>query len=105
MTREEWEKDFARCLGMWLNGEELPETDERGRALHDASFLVLFNAHHDLIDFKLPDPDGGTWRGEIDTSHGNGRGARRARRRPRDTYPAAGTLARRAAAGRTRATA
>ncbi|HEX3061421.1 MAG TPA: glycogen debranching protein GlgX, partial [Usitatibacter sp.] len=25
MTVEEWEKDFARCLGMWLNGEGLPE--------------------------------------------------------------------------------
>jgi glycogen operon protein len=31
MTVEEWEKEFARCLGMWLYGEELPETDERGQ--------------------------------------------------------------------------
>jgi glycogen operon protein len=68
MTPEEWEKEFARCLGMWLNGEELPETDERGRALHDASYLVLFNAHHDLIEFELPQlPEGGTWLTEIDT--------------------------------------
>ena len=67
MTPEEWDKDFARCLGMWLNGEQLPETDERGRPLQDASFLVLFNAHHDVIEFKLPEVGGG-WRGEIDTS-------------------------------------
>jgi glycogen operon protein len=69
MTTEEWEKDFARCLGMWLNGEELPETDERGRPLHDTSFLVLFNADNGVIRFKLPPLlDGSAWRTEIDTT-------------------------------------
>jgi glycogen operon protein len=71
MTHEEWQKDFARCLGMWLNGEQLPETDYRGHALHDASFIVLFNAHHDKIDFHLPEPAGG-WFCEIDTSYDTG---------------------------------
>ena len=71
MTPEEWQKDFARCLGMWLNGDWLPETDERGHPLHDASFLVLFNAHHDVIDFKLPEI-GGRWHPEIDTSYDTG---------------------------------
>jgi glycogen operon protein len=89
MTPEEWEKDFARCLGMWLNGEQLPETDERGRALHDASFLVLFNAHHDLIEFKLPDPGGTGWRGEIDTSTDTG-DVPPEHASPRDTYPLQG---------------
>jgi glycogen operon protein len=86
MTTEEWEKDFARCLGMWLNGEHLPETDERGRALHDASFLVLFNAHHDVIEFHLPDPgDGGSWVGEVDTSTETG-DVPPERSRPSGTY-------------------
>jgi len=73
MTPEEWEKDFARSLGMWLDGEQLPETDPRGHGLHDASFLVLFNAHHDLIDFLLPDPGpGGSWLAEVDTTFETG---------------------------------
>ena len=73
MTHEEWETEHARCLGMWLNGEQLPETDERGRALHDASFLVLFNAHHDEIAFLLPElGEEGAWRAEIDTAHETG---------------------------------
>jgi isoamylase len=72
MTPEEWEKEFARCLGMWLNGEQLPETDERGHRLQDASFLVLFNAHHDLIDFHLPDLGEARWHVEIDTSFNTG---------------------------------
>jgi glycogen operon protein len=69
MTHEEWQKDFARCLGMWLNGDQLPETDERGHPLRDASFLVLFNAHHDVIEFQLPDLGTGRWHAEIDTSY------------------------------------
>jgi isoamylase len=90
MTPEEWEKDFARCLGMWLNGEQLPETDDRGRPLHDASFLVLFNAHHDVIDFTLPGP-GGTdaWRTEVDTSFDTGEPSPE-RVSPQDTYPLQG---------------
>jgi len=65
MTTEEWEKEFARSLGMWLNGDWLPETDDRGKTLRDSSYLVLFNAHHDRIDFKLP--EGAGWRTEVDT--------------------------------------
>jgi glycogen operon protein len=84
MTPEEWEKEFARCLGMWLNGEQLPELDERGRQLHDASFLVLFNAHHDQIDFKLP--AGHAWRTEVDTAFETGEP-------PQDAAPPAGSYA------------
>jgi isoamylase len=90
MTPEEWEKEFARCLGMWLNGEELPETDARGRPLHDASFLVLFNAHHDVIEFKLPAPGGNdSWRTVVDTSFEAGEPGPEAEA-PGDAYPLQG---------------
>jgi isoamylase len=73
MTPEEWEREFARALGMWLYGEALPETDERGRPLQDSSFLVLFNAHDEAIDFQLPGlEEGASWRTEIDTSFDHG---------------------------------
>jgi glycogen operon protein len=83
MTPEEWEKDFARCLGVWLHGEGLPETNERGHPLTDASFLVLFNAHDGAIDFKLP--EGSTWETEIDTSTASGDPPEE-RRRPSGSY-------------------
>ncbi len=90
MTTDEWEKDFARCLGMRLNGEQLPETDERGHRLADASFLVLFNAHDDVIDFHLPDPGaGGGWFAEIDTSFNTGIPQPESQR-PDFTYPLQG---------------
>ena len=33
MTDEEWDEHFARCLGVYLSGEALTETDRRGRRL------------------------------------------------------------------------
>ncbi len=69
MTTEEWNKDFARCLGVYLSGDALEETDARGRPVHDASFLMLFNAHHDPIPLRLPAfPGGSEWVPQLDTA-------------------------------------
>ncbi len=54
MTDLEWDQHFARCLGVYLSGAELDETDERGRPVRDDDFLLLINAHHDPIPFLLP---------------------------------------------------
>ena len=90
MTPEEWEKEFARSLGMWLYGKSLPETDERGRPLHDDSFLVLFNAHHDLIEFRLPAAaEGHRWRTESDTTFDSGEPSPEVRS-PQEVYPLQG---------------
>jgi isoamylase len=73
MTEEQWAQSHARCLGMYLSGDALDETDSRGRALRDQSFLVLFNAHHDVIPFRLPAMgSGAAWLPEIDTSRDDG---------------------------------
>jgi glycogen operon protein len=54
MTDDEWAHDFARSLGIYLSGESLGETDQRGRPIRDDNFIVLFNAHDERIDFVLP---------------------------------------------------
>jgi len=54
MTVVEWNQDFARCLGVLLGGDAFDETDSRGQRLHDDNVLLLFNAYHDAIDFRLP---------------------------------------------------
>ncbi len=72
MSAEEWDNNFARCLGVFLGGEALQEVDERGRRVVDDSFLLLFNAHHDAIPFKLPDLGAGGWLALVDTALGNG---------------------------------
>jgi glycogen operon protein len=75
MTAQEWDHDFARCLGMYLGGEALDEIDARGRPVKDDNFLVLFNAHHDAIPFTLPEFGAGGWRVLVDTARDDGLGA------------------------------
>jgi glycogen operon protein len=68
MSEEEWRQAFARCLGVYLAGDNLPETDARGRQVRDDDFLLLINAHHEAIAFRLPDYRAGkTWQLLIDT--------------------------------------
>ena len=72
MAEQEWEHDFARCLGVYLGGDALDEIDERGRAVVDDSFIVLFNAHHDPIPFVLPGMGKGAWQRLFDTTDTEG---------------------------------
>ena len=51
---DEWTHDYARCLGLYLPGDAIGDDDERGHALHDDDFLLLFNAHHEDIIFAMP---------------------------------------------------
>ena len=71
MSDEEWEQHHARSLGVYLAGDGLTETDGRGRVLRDDNFLLLFNAHHDVVPFRLPGY-GGRWVAMLDTSHQDG---------------------------------
>jgi glycogen operon protein len=54
MTRRDWEADDIHALGLFLNGEAIPETDRRGEPIVDDSFLLLFSAHHEDLTFTLP---------------------------------------------------
>ncbi len=56
---------------VFLNGRAIRETDARGGAIRDDSFLVLFNAHYEPIDFVIPERSyGEEWFVEIDTAGG-----------------------------------
>jgi glycogen operon protein len=73
MSDEEWQHSYARCLGLFLGGEQLDEHDQRGQRLHDDNFLLLFNAHHEEIAFRLPRFHAGTgWEMLLDTDHAGG---------------------------------
>jgi glycogen operon protein len=54
MTRRDWERGDALALGVFLNGQEIPTRTPDGKPIADDSFLVLFNAFHEPIPFKLP---------------------------------------------------
>ena len=71
MTDDDWAEGFAKSLGVFLNGDEIPGTDTRGERIVDDSFYLLFNAHHEALTFTLPTcPWGDAWTVEIDTTRG-----------------------------------
>jgi glycogen operon protein len=69
MNDEEWAHDFARCLGVYLGGELMEERDQKGNPIFDNNFLLLFNSHHESIDFQLPKLNKGfCWHSILDSS-------------------------------------
>jgi isoamylase len=75
MTDDQWKQDSARCLGVFLAGEGLDEVDEHAEPVRDESFLMLMNAHHEAVPFRLPAmQEDGSWVALVDTSHPKGNG-------------------------------
>ncbi|MFF4411131.1 glycogen debranching protein GlgX [Streptosporangium sp. NPDC001559] len=68
MTDADWNVGYAKSLAVFLNGDAITEPDRRGRRIVDDSFLLLFNAHHDVIEFTIPKDHGDMWVTEIDTA-------------------------------------
>jgi glycogen operon protein len=70
MTDTEWHTTYNRCLGVYMAGTVIERVDKRGRPVRDNNFLTLFNAHHERIDFLLPEfHAGGGWQVVLDTAN------------------------------------
>ena len=54
MTQEQWQVGYAKAVGIFLNGDEIPSPGKRGERISDDSFLLFFNAHYEMIEFALP---------------------------------------------------
>jgi len=68
MEEEDWESGFAKSIGLFLNGEAIPDPDPRGEKITDDSFLLLLNAHHENLPFTIPKKDWGDhWVVVLDT--------------------------------------
>ncbi|RKH51251.1 glycogen debranching protein GlgX [Corallococcus llansteffanensis] len=69
MGPEDWQKPFVRSLAYLLGGDAIPTPDERGQRVSGDSLLVLLNAHHDTVPFKVPPlGEGGVWVLELYTA-------------------------------------
>jgi len=70
MGEDDWAAGFAKSLGVYLNGDGIASTDERGRPIRDASFYLLLNGHHEPMPFVAPERDGlpRRWRRVLDTA-------------------------------------
>ncbi len=73
MTPEDWDSGFGKSLSVFLNGDGIPEPDNRGQRVVDDSFLLCFNAHHEPIEFVTPDgAHADEWSVAIDTDAADG---------------------------------
>jgi glycogen operon protein len=67
MTEANWKDPMARAMGVLLDGRAQP-TGIRQRGT-DVTMLLVMNAHHDAVVFKLPKVVGGQdWRILVDTN-------------------------------------
>ncbi len=68
MGDEDWDAGFAKAVGVFLNGKAINTPDLRGHRVVDDSFLVLFNAHHGPLEWRLPNGWGARWARVLDTA-------------------------------------
>lgn len=68
MTEENWRHDFAKSLGVFLNGQGIRSKGPKGERIIDESFYVIFNAYHAELEYILPPKKYGTaWVKILDT--------------------------------------
>jgi glycogen operon protein len=73
MSDEDWRVGQATSLAVFLNGQAIPSPGPRGERIVDDSFLVLFNARAEPLDFVVPDGLGGSrWEVVLDTAEPDG---------------------------------
>ena len=69
MEAHNWNEDYAKSLAIYLNGHGLRSTGPEGEKITDDNFYLMFNAHHDYLDYSLPNERyGKEWIRVLDTS-------------------------------------
>ncbi|KAB2351632.1 glycogen debranching protein GlgX [Actinomadura rudentiformis] len=69
MAEADWSAGFAKSMQVFMNGNAISEPGRRGEPIRDDSFLLMFNAHHEDLDFALPPARyGGMWIKVVDTA-------------------------------------
>ena len=55
--QDEWNSGYVKTLTVFLNGEEIATPNKWGEQVLDDSFLLMFNAHYEPLEFALPHTD------------------------------------------------
>jgi glycogen operon protein len=72
MTQQDWDSAQASALTVFLNGDAISEPGPRGERIQDDSFLLMFNAYHEPLEFEVPVGQGGEWTVVVDTARPEG---------------------------------
>lgn len=54
MSEEHWTNDFAKSMAVFLNGRGIHTPGPKGEQVVDDNFYLIFNAHHEALEYKLP---------------------------------------------------
>ncbi|MGW9406881.1 glycogen debranching protein GlgX [Streptomyces diastaticus] len=68
MTQRDWDSAQARALTVFLNGNAISEPGPRGESIHDDSFLLMFNASPEPLEFLVPTGLGREWQAVVETA-------------------------------------
>ncbi|NGO74955.1 glycogen debranching protein GlgX [Streptomyces sp. YC504] len=72
MRQRDWDRSHARALSVFLNGNAISEPGARGERIQDDSFLLMFNAAPEPVEFVVPLNHGRQWQVVLDTSTEDG---------------------------------
>jgi glycogen operon protein len=72
MDDEAWGADYAKVIGVLLNGDSMAITDNFGEPIRDETFLLFFNAHFEDVEVHLPGNANVRWCLIIDTAREEG---------------------------------
>jgi glycogen operon protein len=72
MTQRDWQAAHAKALTVFLNGHAISEPGPRGERISDDSFLLMFNASADTLEFAVPVNHGRQWSVVVDTARPEG---------------------------------
>ena len=71
MSEEHWNTSFAKSLAVYLNGKGIHTLSSKGEPIVDDSFYIIFNAHHEPLEYTLPPKKyGNQWKTVLDTVEG-----------------------------------
>ncbi|GGA76470.1 glycogen operon protein GlgX homolog [Pseudoclavibacter endophyticus] len=54
MRTSDWNSEYVKCMGMFLNGNAIAGRDDRGQEIVDDDFIVYFNASDSVVPVTLP---------------------------------------------------
>ncbi|MFJ6571080.1 glycogen debranching protein GlgX [Streptomyces sp. NPDC091292] len=72
MAQRDWSAAQARALTVFLNGNAISEPGPRGERIADDSFLLMFNASPEPLEFVIPVNHGRQWQVVVDTARAEG---------------------------------
>ncbi|HOO46809.1 MAG TPA: glycogen debranching protein GlgX [Deltaproteobacteria bacterium] len=71
MAEQDWGLGYAKSIGIFLCGENIPNPNPRGEPVVDDNFYLMVNAHHEPLKFILPETKWGkSWLKVLDTYSG-----------------------------------